>query len=75
MEMVVSIVCQRYGLNPIERMENLDVNAAIWGYIYVRHSSSCSSSWYRLYGEFEIYPESIPEIIETVVSCDSEGDH
>ena len=44
-------------------------------YIYVRHSSSCSSSWWRLYGEFAIFQESSQEIIETVVSSDSEADH
>ena len=45
------------------------------GYIDVRHSSRCSSSRYRLHGEFAIYQESTEEIIETVVSCDSEADH
>ena len=45
------------------------------GKIYVRHSSGCRSSWYRLYGDFEIDQESITEIIETVVSSDSEADH
>ena len=56
-------------------MENPDVNAAFWVYIYVRHSSSCSSSWDRLYGELSTYQESIQEIVETVVSSDSEADH
>ena len=31
MEKVFSIVRQRYGLSPRDKMENLDVNAAIWG--------------------------------------------
>ena len=44
-------------------------------YIYVRDSSSCSSSWDRLHGEFAFYQESVQEIIETVVSSDSEADH
>ena len=31
MEKVFSIVRQRYGLSPRDKMKNLDVNAAIWG--------------------------------------------
>ena len=50
------------------KIENLDVNAAFWEFFHVRHSSSCSSSWERLYGEFAFYQESVQEIIETVVS-------
>ena len=42
---------------------------------YVRHSSSCSTFWYRFFEELGIYWESIQEIIETVVSSDSEADH
>ena len=32
------------------------------GYIYVCYSSSCSSSWTRLYGNFAIYQESTLEV-------------
>ena len=43
--------------------------------IPVCHSSSCSSSWYRLHREFAINQESIDQIFETVISSDSEVDH
>ena len=36
--------------------------------IYVRHSSSGSSSWERLFREITFYQESTHEIIETFVS-------
>ena len=39
------------------------------------HSSSCSSSWERLHGNFAIYQESTQEIVETVISSDWEVDH
>ena len=45
------------------------------GYIYVCHSSSSSSSWWRLYRKFTICQESTKEIFETVVSSDWEVDH
>ena len=49
-------------------MESLDVNAAIWSLFCVRHSSSRSSSWKRLFREFTFHQESVYTIIETVVS-------
>ena len=70
MEKVFSIVRQRYGLS----LKRPGCERSHMRYIYARHSSSCSSSWYRQYGEFSIYQESIQEIIETVVSSDSEAD-
>ena len=48
MEKIFSIVRQRYGRSPTGQMKDLDVNAAIWTYIYVFHSSSCSSSWAKI---------------------------
>ena len=45
-------VRQRYGLSPRDRMENSRSERSYMVYIHVRHSSSCSSCWYRLYGEF-----------------------
>ena len=56
------------------KIENLDVNAAIWS-ILMSVSSSCSSSWDRLYEEFAFYQESVQKIIGTVVSSDLEADH
>ena len=55
--------------------KTLDLNAATWGIFHVRHSSSCRSSWDILHGEFAFYQESVQEIIETVVSSDSEANH
>ena len=63
MEKVFSIVRQRYGL-----VRKRKWKTSMWTQPCgaVRHSSNCSSSWYRLYGEFATYQESIPGIIETV---------
>ena len=44
-------------------------------YIYVCHSSSCSSSWQRLHRKSAIYRESTQEIFATVISSNSEVDH
>ena len=44
-------------------------------YIYVCHSSSCSSSSERLYGKSTIHLESTVEISETVISKGWEVDH
>ena len=38
------------------------------------HTSSSSSFWSRLYGEFTIYQESTPEVCETVVPSDRKMD-
>ena len=51
-------------------LKTLDLNATIWVY-----SCPSWSSWYRLYGEFSFCQEPVQEIIETVVSSDSEADH
>ena len=46
MEKVFSIVRQRYGLSPTDRMKDLHVNTdSYMENIHVCHSSSCSSSW------------------------------
>ena len=55
-------------------MENLDVNAVFWKIFIFRHSSSCSSSWKRLFRKFT-FQESVHTIIETVVSSDWETDY
>ena len=39
-------------------------------YIHECHTSSCSSSWSRLFGESTINPKSTPEVCETVIPCD-----
>ena len=44
MDKVFSIVRRRYGLSPTDRMKDPDVNTAIWGHIYVCHSSTYNSS-------------------------------
>ena len=45
------------------------------GYVSVCHSSSSSSSWWRLHREFAIYQEWKQEIFETDISSDSEVRH
>ena len=40
------------------------------GCIHERHTSTRSSSWSRLYGEFTIYQESTPEVCETAIPTD-----
>ena len=66
-----SIVRQRYGCSPTDRMKNLVMNTAIWSFFYVCHSSSCSSSRKRLHRKSGVYQESLLEIFETF-SSDSE---
>ena len=75
MEKVFSIVRQRYGLSPRDEMKSLDCERSHVVYIYVCHSSSCSSSTFSLHGEIEIDREWTQETIETIVSSDSEADH
>ena len=75
MEKDFSIVRESYGLSPRDRRENSRSERSYMLYIHVRHSSSCRSSWDILHGEFAFYQESVQEIIETVVSSDSEADH
>ena len=53
MEKVYSIVRQIYGRSPTDDLNDLNLNTAAWK-IYVRQSSSCSSSWSRLFGESTI---------------------
>ena len=73
MEKVLSIVRQRYGLRDKNGKPCCERSYLV--YIHVCHSSSCSSFWDRLYGECAFHQESVQEIIETVVSSDSEADH
>ena len=55
-------------------MENLDVNAAIWGIFIFRHSANCSSSWTRLFRKFTSH-QSVHTITETIVSNTWETDY
>ena len=57
MEKVFSIVRQTYGRSPTDDLNDLDVNRYVV-YIYVCHSSSCSSCWWRLHRKSAIYQES-----------------
>ena len=64
----------RYDFSLKDKVKGFDKNA-VTSFFFVRHSSNCSSSWYRLCGEFEIFQKSKQKIIETVTSSDSETDH
>ena len=66
---VFSNVRQRYGLSSGDKMENLDVNAAVWKMVSVHHSSSCNSSRERLFRESTFHQQSVHAIVETVVLC------
>ena len=58
METVFSIVTKIIEWEPADPMEDLDVNAAIWGVFLNTTLQSSSSSWTRLWGEFTIRQES-----------------
>ena len=75
MEKVFSIVTKRHGLSPRNKMERPRCERSHMVYIQVRYSSSCSTSFDRLHGNFAFYQESDQEIIETFVSSDSDADH
>ena len=66
MDKVFSIVRQTYGRSPTDDLNDFDLNTAVW-YIYVCYSSSCSSSWARLFGKSAIYQESTIEVCESVI--------
>ena len=75
MEKVFSICETKIWSHSERSNEKLRCERSDMEYLSVCHSSSCSSSRYRLDGGFAICRESTREIFETVVSSDSEVDH
>ena len=70
MDKVYSIVRKIYGWSPTDDLNDLDENNALWGYIYERHTPSCSSSCRDVFGESTICQESTPEVCKTVIPSD-----
>ena len=68
MEKVFSIVRKIYDPKPTGNLKDHDVNTAIWWYIHVCHTSSCSSSWTRLSTKLTIRQESIFEVCGAIIS-------
>ena len=66
-ESVFSIVRRIYGREHDDTMNDSDVNMAILGHISECHSSSSSSSWTRVWGEFTIREEKSLEQCGTVI--------
>ena len=60
LDKVYSIVRKIYGRSPTEDLNGPRREHRCMVYIHERHTSSSSSSWSRLYGEFSIYQESTP---------------
>ena len=75
MEKVLSIVRQRYGLSPRDKMENLVANAATWCIFMSVTLQVAVHSGTDYTENLRSTRKSVQEIIETVVSSDSEADH
>ena len=75
LQKVFSNVRQRYGLSPGDKNGKSRCKCGFMINVYVRYSSSCSSSWKRLSPEFPFHQESVHAIIEAVVSSYWETDH
>ena len=72
MEKVFSIVRKNYDRKPTDDLKDLDVTTAMrtqqFGYIHVCHTSSCNSSWTRLFIKLTIRQESIFEVCGAIIS-------
>ena len=67
MEKVFSIVRKMFDRKPTDDMKYVDLNTAILVYIHVCHTSSCSSSWTRLFDVVAIRQKSIFEVCGTIL--------
>ena len=74
MEKVFSIVRQRSGVSPTDRMKNLDMNEAIWK-ICMSVTLQAAVHFGKDYRKSAVYQESTQEILETVISSDCEVYH
>ena len=70
-----SRIWDRYGLKPWDKMENLDVNAAIWRMFMSVTLQAALHLGERLFRQFSFHQESAQTIIETVIPCSWEVDH
>ena len=61
---------QQLKRKPEDKLEDLDVNTLILGNVYDFHSTSRTSSWKRLFGEFTCNQTSATKNSETIVPCD-----
>ena len=73
LEKVLSNVRQRYGRKPGDNGRSRCTYNFLWN-VYVRYSSSCSSSWERLFREITFHQKTTQANTQTVIQCNWEVD-